>query len=119
MYRYRDLLVELPSEEELVGAIPDITAMLRSGEKYIITAPGRDVDFVSRFFAPAAGVPEDPVTGSAHAQLIPFWSRKSGKRKMLAKQLSKRKGTLHCEYKGDRVLIGGQCVFYMKGRLEI
>jgi predicted PhzF superfamily epimerase YddE/YHI9 len=85
----------------------------------IITAPGKEVDFVSRFFAPAAGVDEDSVTGSVHSQLIPFWSYKLGKTKMTAKQLSKRGGVIYCEQKRDRVIMGGQCVFYMKGEISI
>ena len=93
--------------------------MKKTGEKLIITAPGKEVDFVSRFFAPSAGIDEDPVTGSAHSQLIPFWSYKLGKDKMRAKQLSKRGGDLFCEQKGDRVIMGGECVFYMKGEIEI
>ena len=85
----------------------------------IITAPGKEVDFVSRFFAPTAGVDEDPVTGSSHSQLIPFWSYKMGKEKMTAKQLSERGGYILCEQKGDRVIMGGQCVFYMKGEISL
>ena len=89
------------------------------GQKIIITAPGKKVDFVSRFFAPAEGVDEDPVTGSAHSQLIPFWSEKLGKTKMRAKQLSRRGGNLWVEQKGDRVVMAGKCVFYMKGEITI
>ena len=85
----------------------------------IITAPGKEVDFVSRFFAPTAGIDEDPVTGSSHSQLIPFWSEKLSKEKMTALQLSKRGGSLTCEQKGERVIMGGQCVFYMKGEIEL
>ena len=91
------------------------------GEKVIITAPGssQEADFVSRFFAPIAGIDEDPVTGSAHSQLIPFWSEKLGKEKMFARQLSKRGGEIHCEQKGERVLMGGRCIFYMKGEFSL
>ncbi len=117
VYRYRDYLVELNNEEALKKIQPDFTLMKKAGEKVIITAPGKNVDFVSRFFAPTAGVDEDPVTGSAHSQLIPFWSYKLGKEKMTAKQLSKRGGDIYCEQKGERVMIGGQCVFYMKGEV--
>ena len=77
------------------------------------------MDFVSRFFAPTAGINEDPVTGSAHSQLIPFWSRKLNKTNMIALQLSERGGTIYCEQKGDRVIMAGNCVFYMKGKFEI
>ena len=84
-----------------------------------INARGKEVDFVSRFFAPNSGIDEDPVTGSAHSQLIPFWNDKLGKKKMKAKQLSNRGGDIYCEQKGDRVIMGGQCVFYMKGEIMI
>ena len=119
VYKNRDYLVELQNEEAVKNCQPDFTMMKKAGEKVIITAPGKDVDFVSRFFAPTAGVDEDPVTGSAHSQLIPFWSYKLGKNKMLAKQLSQRGGIIYCEQKGSRVMIGGECVFYMKGEINV
>lgn len=131
VYKSRDLLVELNSEDDVKNADPDFTLIKKMGYKIIITAPGHasgrsqrpgasePVDFVSRFFAPTFGVDEDPVTGSAHSQLIPFWSEKLGKTKMQARQLSKRGGYLIVEQKGDRVQMGGQCVFYMKGEIEI
>lgn len=119
VYRYRDLLIELNSEEDVKNAKPDFTALKSLGEKVIITAPGKDVDFVSRFFAPSAGIDEDPVTGSAHSQLIPFWSEKLGKKSMQAKQLSQRGGQLLVEQLDDRVIMAGKCVFYMKGRVEL
>jgi PhzF family phenazine biosynthesis protein len=119
VYKNRDLLVELNKEEDVVNAQPDFTALKKMGEKVIITAPGRSVDFVSRFFAPIAGIDEDPVTGSAHSQLIPFWSEKLNKTIMQAKQLSQRGGDIYCEQNGDRVVMGGKCVFYMKGEIEI
>ncbi|MES1224930.1 MAG: PhzF family phenazine biosynthesis protein, partial [Bacteroidota bacterium] len=115
VYKYRDLLIELNNEEEVKNVQPDFTAIKKIGEKVIITAPGRKVDFVSRFFAPTAGIDEDPVTGSAHSQLIPFWSEKLNKRVMQAKQLSQRGGDICCEQNGDRVIMGGECKFYMKG----
>ena len=98
---------------------PDFSLIRKSGYKIIITAPGENVDFVSRFFAPSAGIDEDPVTGSAHSQLIPFWSNKLDKRNMTALQLSKRGGTIFCEQKEDRVSMSGNCIFYMKGELEV
>ncbi len=91
----------------------------KTSYKIIITAQGKDVDFVSRFFAPTVGINEDPVTGSAHSQLIPFWSEKLGKQKLSAMQLSRRTGKLLCEQNGDRVKMGGNCVYYMKGEIEI
>ena len=118
-YKYRDLLIELNREEDVKNAKPDFTALKNIGEKVIITAPGRDVDFVSRFFAPSAGIDEDPVTGSAHSQLIPFWSEKLGKTVMHAKQLSQRGGFLWVEQQGSRVQMAGKCVFYMKGVISV
>jgi predicted PhzF superfamily epimerase YddE/YHI9 len=99
---------------------PDFTLMKKHFDKMIITAPGNKVDFVSRFFAPGAGIDEDPVTGSAHSQLIPFWSEKLAKNKLHALQLSKRGGELWCEQiSADRVTMSGHCVFYMKAEINI
>src|SRR5215510_3160167 len=120
VYKHRDLLVELNSEEDVRLAQPDFTLIKKMGHKIIITAPcarGNAIDFVSRFFAPTFGVDEDSVTGSAHSQLIPFWSEKLGKKKMQARQLSSRGGHLIVEQLGDRVMMGGKCVFYMKGEV--
>lgn len=119
VYKHRDLLIELNNETDVQNAKPDFTALKRTGEKIIITAPGKKVDFVSRFFAPTEGIDEDPVTGSAHSQLIPFWSEKLDKTKMKAKQLSQRGGDLWVEQRGDRVIMAGKCVFYMKGKISI
>ncbi len=119
VYKNRDLVVELMHEEDVASAQPDFAALKKTGEKIIITAPGRSVDFVSRFFAPVAGIDEDPVTGSAHSQLIPFWSEKLGKNILQAKQISSRGGDIYCEFHGDRVIMAGNCVFYMKGEIEI
>jgi PhzF family phenazine biosynthesis protein len=119
VYKNRDCLVELSNQEEVRNCQPDFTELKRLGEKVIITSKGNDVDFVSRFFAPAAGIDEDPVTGSAHSQLIPFWSKKSGKKVLHAKQLSSRGGELWCEHLGQRVTMAGKCIFYMKGEIEI
>jgi PhzF family phenazine biosynthesis protein len=128
VYKHRDILVELMNEDEVKNCNPDFSLMKRHIDKMIITAPANNkrsdwasdrVDFVSRFFAPGAGVDEDPVTGSAHSQLIPFWAEKLGKSKMHAVQLSKRGGQLWCELRGDRVIIKGKAVFYMKGEISI
>ena len=119
VYKFRDLLVELMDEDAVKKCIPDFGMINKTGYKIIITAPGKDVDFVSRFFAPTVGVNEDPVTGSAHSQLIPFWADKLGKEKLLARQLSQRGGSLMCEQNGDRVKMGGNCVFYMKGEIDV
>ena len=85
----------------------------------VITAEGTDCDFVSRFFTPQASIFEDPVTGSAHCSLIPFWAQKLDKQKLFAKQLSEREGTLFCEDNGERVLIKGQAVTYFQGSIFI
>jgi PhzF family phenazine biosynthesis protein len=120
VYQYRDILVELEDEEAVKKCDPDFTLMKKHFDKMIITAKGKEVDFVSRFFAPAAGVNEDPVTGSAHSQLIPYWSEKLGKQKMHALQLSQRGGELWVEQVNEeRVTISGECVFYMKGEIKL
>ena len=118
-YRHRDLMIEVATEAEVLAASPDFTALKKTKEMVILTAPGTSCDFVSRFFAPDAAVDEDPVTGSAHSQLIPFWSEKLNRKKLFAKQLSKRGGELWCEDLGHRVLISGKCAFYMQGEIVI
>jgi PhzF family phenazine biosynthesis protein len=120
VYQYRDILVELMHEDAVKNCDPDFSLMKKTIDKMIITAPGKNADFVSRFFAPGAGVDEDPVTGSAHSQLIPFWSEKLHKKKMHALQLSKRGGEIWCEQLStERVLMSGNCVFFMKGEIDI
>ncbi len=119
VYKNRDFVVELLNEEAVKNCQPDFTAMKKIKGNVMITAPGKTVDFVSRFFAPGIGIDEDPVTGSAHSQLIPFWSYKLDKQVMKAQQLSRRGGELYCEQKGDRVIMGGTCVFYMKGEIAL
>ena len=125
VYRHRDLLVELEDEEAVRICRPDFTLMKKYVDKMIVTAPAgksanEGVDFVSRFFAPGVGIDEDPVTGSAHSQLIPFWSEKLGKRSMKALQLSRRGGEIWCEQiSPERVTMSGNCVFYMKGEINI
>jgi predicted PhzF superfamily epimerase YddE/YHI9 len=85
----------------------------------IATAPGDDCDFVSRFFAPKVGVPEDPVTGSAHCTLIPYWAERLSKNELFARQISKRGGELWCRHRGERVTIAGTCAPYLEGWIEI
>jgi predicted PhzF superfamily epimerase YddE/YHI9 len=85
----------------------------------IVTAPGRDVDFVSRFFAPSQGVAEDPVTGRAHCTLTPYWSKRLGKKKLHARQVSKRGGELWCEDRGERVIISGKAVRFFEGTIYL
>ncbi|MEX1202736.1 MAG: PhzF family phenazine biosynthesis protein [Ferruginibacter sp.] len=120
VYKYRDLLVEVATEAEVLAAKPDFTALKKLPDMVILTAPGSRADFVSRFFAPDAGVDEDPVTGSAHSQLIPFWSDKLGKQNLRAQQLSQRGGDLICKQLNEkRVMMAGECVFYMKGTIRV
>jgi PhzF family phenazine biosynthesis protein len=84
-----------------------------------VTAPGRDYDFVSRFFAPRVGVPEDPVTGSAHCKLAPYWAGRLGKTELMARQVSKRGGDVRCRLMGERVILSGQAVTFMVGEIDI
>ncbi len=120
LYKTRDFLAVFASEEEILNLRPDPTALARLDCLGVIcTAPGTDSDFVSRFFAPGAGVPEDPVTGSAHSTLIPYWSARLGKKQLFARQLSHRRGELFCEDRGDRVGIGGHARLYSRAQLEI
>lgn len=120
-YLARDLMLVLNSEEEVAGLDPNITGICRLSEGLgvIVTAKGKHVDFVSRCFYPKIGVDEDPVTGSAHSHLIPFWAEKTGKAIMVADQLSARGGRLFCELAGERVIIGGEAVLYLVGEIYI
>lgn len=114
-----DYMVVLDTEAEVRDLDFDIIVLSTIPARgIIVTAPGDDVDFVSRFFAPQSGVDEDPVTGSAHTTLIPYWSEKLEKTDLTAKQLSKRGGFLKCDLDGDRVNIGGQARLYLSGQIE-
>ena len=116
----RDYLVLLPSESNVRNLEPDMD-LLRRLDKFglIVTAKGEQADFVSRFFCPGGGIPEDPVTGSSHCTLIPYWARKLGKSSLKALQVSPRGGWLYCHYLGDRVRIGGHAVTYSQGFIEL
>ena len=108
------------SQKEVEQLNPDFGLMNKSECRGVmVTATGIDCDFVSRFFAPRVGVNEDPVTGSAHTTLIPYWSKKLGITEMTAIQLSKRRGHLWCKYLGDRVEISGKAVTYMVGKINV
>lgn len=114
----RDYLAVYDDAATVRALQPDMAALAVLDRFAVIaTAPGDDCDFVSRFFAPAKGVPEDPVTGSAHCTLIPYWARRLGRTTMAARQLSARGGEVHCVHRGDRVTIAGHAVLYMKGEL--
>ena len=114
----RDYLVVYKSEEEVRALQPDMEALMQVDRfAVIVTAPGTRSDFVSRFFAPAKGVPEDPVTGSAHYTLIPYWSKRLGKKKLHALQVSPRGGELWCEDRGERVTISGKAIRFLEGNI--
>jgi PhzF family phenazine biosynthesis protein len=116
----RDYLMVYESEEEVRAIKPNFAALLEiDTHAVIVTAKGTDSDFVSRFFAPEVGVFEDPVTGSAHCTLIPYWAEKLGKTKLFARQVSARGGELFCELVGDRVRIGGNAALYLKGNIFV
>lgn len=115
-----DYLVVYETEEAVATLAPDIPALGRvEARGIVVTAPGRQVDFVSRFFAPRVGVAEDPVTGSSHTMLTPYWSARLGKPVLTAMQLSKRQGRLRCCLAGDRVEIAGKAVPYLAGTMTI
>jgi PhzF family phenazine biosynthesis protein len=119
VYRGRDdYLVILDAERSVAELNPEMTKLSQVPARgVIVSAPGDDSDFVSRFFAPQCGVPEDPVTGSAHTTLIPYWSRRLGKEDMRARQISPRGGDLVCKNLGDRVEIGGCAITYLVGEI--
>lgn len=118
----RDYVLVYDKQAQIESIQPDIallnTINIDPGG-IIVTAPGDDVDFVSRFFTPQASIFEDPVTGSAHCSLIPFWSKRLNKNSLTAEQISSRKGVLRVEDRGERVLIGGQAVTYMKATIKV
>lgn len=115
-----DYFAVLPSEADVRSLRPDFAMLARLDRRgVIVTARGESCDFVSRFFAPGAGINEDPVTGSAHCALTPYWSRRLGKKQMRAFQVSARGGELWVEDRGDRVWIAGHCAPYMVGTISI
>jgi PhzF family phenazine biosynthesis protein len=118
--RARDLLVVYKEEDQVRRLQPDL-ARVAALEPFavIVTAKGQNSDFVSRFFAPKVGVPEDPVTGSAHCTLIPYWSERLGQKELHAFQLSKRGGELFCKDQGDRVSIGGKATAFLTGSIRV
>jgi len=116
----RDLLVVYPSEADVANLQPDFDKVAQLEAKgVIVTARGRDVDFVSRYFAPQLGVDEDPVTGSAHCTLTPYWAKRLNNPDLEAQQISARGGQLWCEDRGDRVLIAGHAVTFSMGRFWV
>jgi predicted PhzF superfamily epimerase YddE/YHI9 len=119
--RARDCLVVYGNAAEVSALAPDFAALAEVDcWAAIATAPGENgVDFVSRFFAPSKGVPEDPVTGSSHCTLVPYWAKRLGKTELVAHQISRRGGALHCAVRGDRVSIGGHAVLYLEGQITV
>jgi PhzF family phenazine biosynthesis protein len=116
----RDYMAVFDSEEEVRALAPDRERTLALGRHAVIaTAPGRTVDFVSRFFAPAFGIGEDPVTGSSHCTLVPYWAKRLGRKRLSAVQVSARGGELVCEDRGERVSIGGSVAPYLEGTIEV
>jgi PhzF family phenazine biosynthesis protein len=115
-----DILAILESEDAIKNLNVDFESLNKLDARgLIVSSAGTNHDFVSRFFAPATGVDEDPVTGSAHTTLTPYWSQKLNKTNLNAAQLSRRGGVLYCEDKGDRVIIGGKATQYLKGNIFI
>lgn len=115
-----DFMLVYENQAQIEALDPDFSRLGRANVRgIIVTAKGKDCDFVSRFFAPMVGINEDPVTGSAHTNLIPYWSARLGKKEMTAIQLSERRGHLQCKDLGERVEIGGKAVTYLVGEITI
>ena len=115
-----DYLVVYQNEQIIRTLTPDFRALKALDKRgVIVTAPGREVDFVSRFFAPGSGIDEDPVTGSAHCELAPYWSEKLRKTRLQAHQLSQRGGEVICQVKGDRILLFGAATLFMEGEIRL
>jgi PhzF family phenazine biosynthesis protein len=120
LWSSRDYMAVYRSEDQLRALAPDFAAVARLPTfGVIVTAPGNEVDFVSRFFVPAGGINEDPVTGSAHCTLVPYWAEMLGKNKLTARQVSKRGGDLWCELAGDRVYMSGNAVLFATGEIHV
>ena len=119
-YLSRDLLAVVDAEAQVRDLRPDLARIAAiDAFAVIVSAPGNEVDYVYRFFAPRQGVPEDPVTGSANCTLVPYWAARLGKRGLTAKQVSARGGDLRCALRGDRVSIAGRVVEYLRGEIDV
>jgi len=121
---HQDMIALVANAETVRTLQPDFSCIAKnvSERGLIVTAPGNendDFDFVSRFFAPAAGIDEDPVTGSAHCQLAPYWAGRLGKEALIARQLSPRGGTVYCRLDGERVMLSGTAIPYLQGTISI
>jgi predicted PhzF superfamily epimerase YddE/YHI9 len=115
----RDYLCVFAREADVAALRPNFNALLAVDRMVIVTAPGDHSDFVSRFFAPTSGVPEDPVTGSAHCTLVPYWASRLAKHELFARQISRRVGELWCRLEGDRVQLSGYAVEYLRGTIQV
>jgi len=110
------LMAVFPTQADVAALEPDMGLLAQAApEGLIVTAPGDDCDFVSRFFAPTYGVPEDPVTGSAHCTLTPYWAKRLDKQELFGRQISERGGELRCSDRGERVTVAGKAVLYLRG----
>jgi len=115
-----DFLLVYEREAEIRAMKPDFRTLIGMGHRgVIVTAPGEEVDFVSRCFFPQSGIDEDPVTGSAHTTLTPYWSKRLGKKQLRARQLSSRGGGLWCEDCGERIRISGHAITYLVGEITM
>jgi PhzF family phenazine biosynthesis protein len=120
MLAAKQWLAVYESEADVAGLKPDMAAILALGrDGVIVTAPGQRSDYVCRYFAPHAGIPEDPATGSAQCVIVPYWAERLGKTKLSGRQISARVGTFQCELKGNRVDIAGRCVAYLEGKIHV
>ncbi len=120
VYMGRDLLCVMADESQVFGANPDQSKLMElEGLLVHMTVKGTEFDCVSRTFAPKCGVPEDPVCGSGHCHIIPYWANRLGKNVLIARQASPRGGTLYCEYKGGRVFLSGYAALYLVGEIKI
>ena len=116
---YRDLIAVFNNQDEILSLNPDLEKLKQIDyPSIVVTSKGDNSDFVSRNFAPKLGIPEDPVTGSSHCELIPYWSNKINKKEMIAFQVSERGGKIYCTYKGSRVLIGGEAITFLRGEIN-
>ncbi len=115
-----DFVAVFESEAAVLELTPDMGLLAAIGRRGIcVTAPGESHDFVSRFFAPRLGIPEDPVTGSAHCQLAPYWAARLGRQRLQARQVSRRGGLVGCELRGDRVILSGKAVTIMEAVIRL
>ncbi|MGF1609688.1 MAG: PhzF family phenazine biosynthesis protein [Kiloniellales bacterium] len=120
VWRAGKTMAVLDNQAAVLAAEPDLDRVAAlEGDGLIVTAPGEGCDFVSRYFAPHAGIPEDPVTGSAHCVLTPYWAERLGKQRLSARQVSRRGGELTLELRGERVLIAGRVAPYLEGRIRV